>query len=338
MKRLMCTVLGAITVFGGAFAEGTVCNLTDFLNADGPGPVYDYVEGGSASPQYLRTYGPDRAFDGVTSSSDQQLRWLGSIVNDTYLKIGLPSGHTCSAAAYRIHKLTSGHPLAERHPTAWRFYGITAANEEVLLDEWTGIAAARLDEAFPVTAPVGKFVAFKWVPTDSAVRGKETWDVGLMEFEISITNLTRNIRDLLGEKGYDVQTYVGGMASADTLPAKNAFNGVTAGSDIAQRWLGSIAGGTYLQLILPDGCSCEIDSYTLWPLTTGNDAAARFPTAWRFYGLTANGDEMLLSEREGFARGVLDCVKIDDLNAGTTRFVGFIVPDTLRSIMRLQTI
>ncbi len=136
----------AMVVAGMATAADGVWNLREYLLLSGF-DVVSLVDGGititegdndaqiTAGSQYAADFGPEKAFDGVCTSSDASDRWLGEISTGTYLELALPKGYSCDLSSYRLWRLNTGGYPTERTATQWRMFGITENGEEVLLSE-----------------------------------------------------------------------------------------------------------------------------------------------------------------------------------------------------------
>ena len=104
-------LLGCLSV--SALAQD-LQSLDELVKAAGCTPVIDGGTGGTGSTaQYHSSYGPEKAFDGITYSTDHTTRWLGSIQNGTYLLYALPEEYSSpfQLQAYRVHTLSCGPVL-----------------------------------------------------------------------------------------------------------------------------------------------------------------------------------------------------------------------------------
>ena len=174
-------------------------SLDDLVKAAGCTPVIDGGTGGTGSTaQYHSSYGPEKAFDGITYSRDETTRWLGSIQNGTYLLYALPEEYSSpfQLRGYRVHALSIGDYAKERSPRSWELYGNTDAGAAADADTWelidgqsgvvwsfssTGEDASHYILEFSVT-PTTSYRAFKFVPLTSArPSSSDTWTTGLME-------------------------------------------------------------------------------------------------------------------------------------------------------------
>ncbi len=243
----------------------------------------------------------------------------------------LPAGYSCQLDSYKVWRLLSTmEDCAKRTPTKWQMFGITKCGDEVLLSDYTtGVTYDEFltkdywDCTTTTDATAQSFVGFKWVPTECSGFGTSDYDaywctVGLMELEIFVKNIQTshesgvwNVRDFLAQKGFVLSEYVelgveggtsvGTAQSAKSAPTRNAFDGVCVETNKTQRWLGEIDNKTFLKVMLPGGYSCGIDSYRMWRINTRADTSTRddtkdrAPTAWLFYGITADGEEIELS-------------------------------------------
>ncbi len=318
MKKL-CVALVAGVVSLLALADGLL-NLREFIVGEGLN-IANLVDGGAAGTDYAASTPPVNVFDGICVSDDSNDRWLGeinkkdTIGTNTYLKLMLPFGYTFKVESYKLWKLSVGGYADDRTPTAWLFYGITPAGEEVLLSEVTDHNAysSTKDSSFPVTNHVDEvFTGVKFVPTATPCYRYDWmgWDVGLMELEVfvDVVSVPVNLRDFIVGEGLNITNLVdGGVASGSvggggqyhpSYPPINAFDGICVSDDANDRWLGEIANGTYLTLMMPRGYTSSIVSYRLCKSSGGDSGYARLraPMAWEFYGLrTGNEPPVLLS-------------------------------------------
>lgn len=167
--------------------NGTHRSIVDIVSETWATPV---ISGGSAGAQYHSSYGPEKAFDGVTYSSDESMRWLGDMSKGTFLQISWPDTGEYPPvilSSYKLHGLSVGSYAWERSPTAWSIYGLSVLDEWILLDNRTGVvwdkslAEETSSKEFEV-ASVAPCKAFKFVP-EASNRSGESWTVGLMELE-----------------------------------------------------------------------------------------------------------------------------------------------------------
>lgn len=76
------------------------------------------IDGGTAGTQSGRTTPAANSFNGVTYSTINTERWLGSIQNGTYLQYSLPDELTAQfeVKGYRLHSLSIGDYNKDRAP------------------------------------------------------------------------------------------------------------------------------------------------------------------------------------------------------------------------------
>ncbi len=94
---------------------------------------------------------------------------------------------------------------------------------------------------------------------------------------------------------------------ASSFPAKNAFDGITGGTDASKRWLAAQKpkdmDTTYVQISLPDldvVKNKRLIGYRLWRLFTSSTyASVRTPLEWEVSGLDANDQEVTLHSTVG---------------------------------------
>ena len=193
-------LLGCLSV--SALAQD-LQSLDELVKAAGCTPVIDGGTGGTGSTaQYHSSYGPEKAFDGITYSTDHTTRWLGSIQNGTYLLYALPEEYSSpfQLQGYRVHTLSIGDYAQERSPRSWELYGNTDAGAAADADTWelidgqsdivwpfasgdydSSVAGSQYVLEFSVT-PTTSYRAFKFVPLTSArPSSSDTWTTGLME-------------------------------------------------------------------------------------------------------------------------------------------------------------
>ncbi len=169
----------------------------------------DYLDGGSAGTQYHASYPATKAFDGVTTSTSKNDRWLGEIrtnelgevsfaAGTTYLTFTVPSDEKVSEAldgkvlrSYRLCRLSAGDLTDDRRPLQWKFYGVTAGGETNLLSDvnenvtWTG--SVYTNDLSNISLKKG-YTQFVIKPTYAVAMKTITiqngWNVGLMEMEL----------------------------------------------------------------------------------------------------------------------------------------------------------
>ncbi len=325
MKRIIVFVLVAVS-FLHLFANEEIVNLREVIEAHGL-MVGDFVDGGVAKTNYHADYPPSNAFDGIctceNTTENDSLRWLGEInltnsteAVGTYLKLMLPYGSSFKIESYKLWRLSTGGETYFRTPISWRFYGITAEGDEILLSEESDNKSllSKDNITIAVTQETDrKFIGIKFVPTKSegCQQNWLYWDVGLMELEIFVKDvfIPTNLRKFIVDMGLNITNHVdGGRGTANrwdggqylsSYPPVNAFDGIC---DIEKndslRWLGEIGNNTYLKLMLPKGYTCGVVSYTLWkyPGSSQLYAQRRTPITWEFYGITStNKPAVLLS-------------------------------------------
>ncbi len=334
MKKSVISVI-AIMVAASLFATDEVYNLRDYIISEGYS-IATFIDGGEADVEYHKDYGPLNAFDGFCEIEGEaseeavseaiKIRWLGETDDGTYLKFMLPHGWTCDIDSFKMWNVVgkADWEISNRAPTGWQFFGITEDGVEISLSDVVYDGTLRnvankslLVNITPMPENAGKrFIGFKWIPrpTDTTF----DWDVGLMELEIFVKNIVKpvNLRDYITGQGYNITNFVyGGVSSslaseynvdrqyADDYGPVNAFDGICITNKSSLRWLGEIRYKTFLELRLPAGYSCDIHSYRMWRLSIGAgdktdnwNVTERSPKAWMFYGLTKDGEELLLSE------------------------------------------
>ncbi len=280
--------------------KGATWNLRNFLIAEGF-DVGTFIDGGSSSTKYP----VGNTFDGIYEG--EGVRWLGEIKDKTYLRVMLPAGYSCDVGSYKMWRLNAGYNIEERTPTQWELFGITKHGEEVSIstgsigiDEFMGKDHVIVPVE-PAEAGAREFIGFKWAPLASPGNSIENleYTVGLMEFEIFVKNISApsvtgvyNLLDCRFDDGLEV-TVNGGTAGTHyhaSFSYLNAFDRVCVLNDTNKRWLGSIGNGTFLEYRLPQGYSCEIDSYAMWRLCSNDSLyTSRAPTKWTLYGITSGG-------------------------------------------------
>ena len=165
--------------------------------------VIDGGKTGSDSPaQTHSSYVAAKAFNGVTYSTSDSERWLGSIQNGVYLRYAMPDDYTSPflLRGYRLHALSCSWYNTDRAPRSWELYGHLDANAAADDEGWQ-LIDTQTDVVWPFTSgdydasvqgsqfvlefsvsTMLNFRAFKWVPTKSArPSSDDTWTVGLME-------------------------------------------------------------------------------------------------------------------------------------------------------------
>ncbi len=346
-------------------AETGVWNLRDYMVRKGY-DTKNYADGGvektvtdtrkDSTVQCAGGYGADKAFDGVLTPTDDAYRWLGELRNGTFLTLMLPTGYSCGIDSYRLWRQsmrvnTVRDDVPERAPTAWTFCGITEEGETV---ELSAIETNRLQNVDFMSVDVEgssdrRFIGFTFKPTDSfALTYAQTnttsvynynYPVCLMEFEVLVKDISApeersepvyNLRDYAFGDGLELKVSGGeaGTHYPEGFGPANAADGKCTVSDTSARWLGSIQDGAYLDYRLPNGFTCEIDSYTLWRLCANDSVSLqRAPTQWTLYGITPSGREVVVSTTGDTANTGLslsDSLTIDVSSAAKgRRFAGF---------------
>ena len=186
---LGCLSVSALAQDLQSLDEQDLQSLDERVKAAGCTPVIDGGKTGSDSPaQTHSSYGAAKAFDGVTYSTSDSERWLGSIQNGTYLRYAMPDDYTSPflLRGYRLHALSCGWYNTERAPRSWELYGHLDANAAADDEGWQ-LIDTQTDVVWPFTSgdydssvqgsqfvlefsvsTMLNFRAFKWVPTKSA--------------------------------------------------------------------------------------------------------------------------------------------------------------------------
>ena len=215
-------------------------SLDDLVKAAGCTPVIDGGTGGTGQGvQYNSSYGPAKAFDGITYSPDETTRWLGSIQNGTYLLYALPDDYPYifQLQGYRLHALSIGNYNKDRAPRSWALYGNKDASAAASADTWelideqsgvvwsfssTGEDASHYILEFSVP-PTSSYRAFKFVPlTSNRPSNADDWTVGLMELVFlgeAIESGTVLIQGNRGTLGTTTPAYgpLNDLASGDSI-------------------------------------------------------------------------------------------------------------------------
>lgn len=169
------------------------------------------VSGGLPDVEYHSSYGPEKAFDGVTYSSNERDRWLGNIKNGTYLQYDIPvdfySSNMVSLVSYRLYALSCAASNEARTPTSWSLYGRRPGSDEwELVDrredvQWpfkTGNYTTTeekyiLQFDLPSSLLANYYQAFKFVPESSEHlinTPSDSWSAGLMEIEFLVNSIS----------------------------------------------------------------------------------------------------------------------------------------------------
>ena len=202
-----------------AFADGTPFNVVRAaIEAEA---AVEYAGGKRAGYSYSETFPVSALFDGVTSSTSAPTNgWFGGILSGGYAEVKLPEAYMAGLASvpettkYVVHRFDYGNAYAfdastkyptgqyamgnnfsdVRHaPTAWTLEATTNGRDWTTVDEQTGVkwGEAEYSKTFTL-ATAGKFVGFRFVPTNSwrfenrsgtVLPPEHPFDVGLMEIE-----------------------------------------------------------------------------------------------------------------------------------------------------------
>ena len=246
MKKLFCLSAALLlSVCATPLSAQALQSLDELVKAAGCTPVVDGGKTGSDSPaQTHSSYGAAKAFNGVTYSTSDSERWLGSIQNGVYLRYAMPDDYTSPflLRGYRLHALSCGWDNTDRAPRSWELYGHLDANAAADDEGWQ-LIDTQTDVVWPFTSgdydasvqgsqfvlefsvsTMLNFRAFKWVPTKSARPSSEdTWTVGLMELVFlgneSFASTSLQVQGSQGDLGNTTPAYgtVEGLESGTTV-------------------------------------------------------------------------------------------------------------------------
>ena len=246
MKKLFCLSAALLlSVCATPLSAQALQSLDELVKAAGCTPVVDGGTGGTGSTaQYHSSCGPAKAFNGITYSTSDSERWLGSIQNGVYLRYAMPDDYTSPflLCGYRLHALSCGWDNTERAPWSWELYGHLDANAAADDEGWQ-LIDTQTDVVWPFTSgdydasvqgsqfvlefsvsTMLNFRAFKWVPTKSARPSSEdNWTVGLMELvflgQTASASDSLQIQGSQGELGNTTPAYgtVEGLESGTTV-------------------------------------------------------------------------------------------------------------------------